>query len=167
MEVKDALVDVVIGLIGGYVGTRVMEPVAMKLYKLEPEEDRKQEDAVRPGSPYEIAVKKAADLVGAEPSEEQVKKMGLAVHYGTGMSWGPVYTVLRRLTGLSPLPAGLLTGASMSLIMDEGLTPALGLSAPNRAYPAVTHARAFVAHLAFGLGVAATAEVLYRVIGGR
>jgi hypothetical protein len=40
------------------------------------------------------------------------------------------------------------------LLIDEGLKPLLGFSAPNRAYPLVTHLRGFVAHLVYGLGVA-------------
>jgi hypothetical protein len=44
------------------------------------------------------------------------------------MSWGTVYTLLRRLTPLPPPVAGLLTGASLSLLVDEGLTPLLGTS---------------------------------------
>jgi hypothetical protein len=51
--------------------------------------------------------------------------------------------------------AGLVTGASLSLLINEGLTPLLGFSAPNRAYPLVTHLRGFVAHLVYGLGVPA------------
>ncbi len=39
-------------MIGGYVGTKVMEPVSMKLYELEPEAERQQEDQVRPDPPY-------------------------------------------------------------------------------------------------------------------
>jgi hypothetical protein len=42
------------------------------------------------------------------------------------MSWGTVYTLLRRLTPLPPPVAGLLTRASLSLLIDEGLTPLLG-----------------------------------------
>ena len=49
----------------------------------------------------------------------------------------------------------------MSILVGEGLTPLLGFSAPNRAYPLVTHLRGFAAHLAFGLGVAGTAEAVY------
>jgi len=41
------------------------------------------------------------------------------------------------------------------------MTPLLGFSAPNRAYPLVTHLRGFAAHLAFGLGVAGTVEAIY------
>ncbi len=73
------------------------------------------------------------------------------------MSWGTVYTLLRRLTSLPPPVAGLLTGVSLSLLVDEGLTPLLGTS---RAYPLSTHVRGFVAHLVYGLSVAGVAESL-------
>ena len=46
----------------------------------------------------------------------------------------------------------------MSVIADELMTPAFGFSAPNLDDPLVTHVRGFVAHLAFGLAVAATVE---------
>jgi uncharacterized membrane protein YagU involved in acid resistance len=82
-------------------------------------------------------------------------------HYGLGMGWGSTYTFLRRWTDLNPVSAGLLSGAAMSLLVDEGMTPLLGFSAPNREYPLSTHLRGFAAHLAFGLGVAVTAETLY------
>lgn len=55
----------------------------------------------------------------------------------------------------------------MSLIVDEGLTPLLGFSAPNRAYPASTHVRAFAAHLVFGLAVAAVTEATWCVLDRR
>ena len=45
----------------------------------------------------------------------------------------------------------------------EGLAPALGFSAPNTAYPALTHFRGFLNHLAYGAAVAMTAEVLFRL----
>lgn len=51
-------------------------------------------------------------------------------------------------------------GRDMSLVVDEGLTPLLGFSAPNRAYPLVTHPRGFVAHLVYGVAVAVTAETI-------
>jgi hypothetical protein len=44
------------------------------------------------------------------------------------------------------------------------MTPALGFSAPNRACPLCTHLRGFVAHLVFGLGVAATTEAGWRLV---
>ncbi len=55
----------------------------------------------------------------------------------------------------------------MSLIVDEGFTPALGLSARNSAYPLSTHVRGVVAHLVFGLAVAAVTETAWTLLGRR
>ncbi len=161
MRWQTRLADIGVGLIAGYAGTKIMEPVAMKLYEWESEEDRRREDAVRPGPPYEIAARKTTQAIGLRLSEQQIQRIATSLfHYGLGMSWGPVYSVLRRRTTFGPVTVGLATGAAMSLIVDEGLTPLLGFSAPNRVYPLATHVRGVVAHLAFGLGVAATAEAL-------
>ncbi len=162
MQVKELISDVGVGMIGGYVGTQVMERVAMKLYELESEEARRQEDEARPGEPPIVAARKTTQWLGLELSEEQIETLGMYLfHYGLGMSWGPLYTLLRRETNLGPVSAGLLVGAAMSILVDEGMTPLLGFSAPNRDYPLVTHLRGAAAHLAFGLGVAGTAETLY------
>lgn len=159
MRADTFIADIGVGLISGYVGTKLMEPVSMKLYELEPEAARQREDQVRPGPPYQIAAQKTAAAFGLTLSEPQLERAGLLFHYGLGMSWGPVYVLMRRGTHLHPVAAGLATGAAMSLLVDEGLTPALGFSAPNSAYPLATHARGFIAHLVFGLSVAATAEL--------
>lgn len=162
MQVRELVADVGAGMIGGYVGTKVMEPVSMKLYELESEEDRRKEDEARPGPPYLIAARKSTEALGIELSEEHLEKVAMYVfHYGLGMGWGPPYGFLRRWTDLNPVSAGLLTGAAMSLLVDEGMTPLLGFSAPNREYPLATHLRGFAAHLAFGLGVAGTVEAIY------
>src|SRR5215207_2563236 len=116
-------------MIGGYVGTKVMEQVSMKLYELEPEEDRRRENEVWPGPPYEIAAKKTTETLGIEHSEEQLRKVAMyGFHYGLEMGWGPTYTFLRRWTDFNPVSAGLLSGATMSLVVDEGMTPLLGFS---------------------------------------
>ncbi len=49
---------------------------------------------------------------------------------------------------------------ALFIVVDEGLTPALGLSAPDSAYPVSTHLRGFLGHLAYGAAAAATAEIL-------
>jgi uncharacterized membrane protein YagU involved in acid resistance len=167
MQVRNAIADIGVGLLAGFAGTKLMEPVSMKLYEWEPDEARRQEDAVRPGPPYQVAADKLSEQLGLRDklSESQQKKLGMAFHYGLGMSWGPIYTLLARKSGLNPVVAGLLTGAAMSLVMDEIVTPAMGYSAPNRDYPMVTHLRGFVAHLVFGMGVAATAELVLRLLG--
>lgn len=161
-EIREAVSDLAIGMIGGYEGTQVMERVSMKLYEMESEEDRRKEDEARPGGPFIIAARKTTQAMRLELSEEQVQKVGTYLfHYGLGLGWGSVYTFLRRWTNLNPVSAELLSGAAMSLLVDEGMTPLFGFSAPNRDYPLVTHLRGFAAHLAYGLGVAGTAEALY------
>lgn len=164
MNVRQLLRDAAVVAASGFVGTKVMEPVAMKLYEMEPDAARRQEDEARPGPPYTIAAKKTTEIVGLDLSERQVRTLGkVGFHYGLGIGWAPVYLLLRRKAGMTPLGAGLATGAAMSLLVDEGMTPLLGFSAPNQAYPLVTHLRGFVAHLAYGLGVAATTELLARL----
>ncbi len=152
--------DIGIGLIAGYVATPVMERAGGKLYELEPEEDRKREDTVRPGAPFEIAARQITQWLGLQLNEQQVGQLGMLFHIGLGAGWGPVYTLLRRLSGRDPVTSGLATGLSLWILIDEGLTPAMGWSAPNPAYPLVTHARALVAHLVYGLAVALAAELL-------
>ena len=162
MKIRELVSDIGTGVIGGYVGTQVMERVSMKLYELEPEEDRQKEEEVRPGPPFYIAAKKITEALGIALSEGKLQALAMyGFHYGLGMGWGPTYNFLRRWTDLNPITAGLLSGALMSLVVDEGMTPLFGFSAPNSEYPASTHLRGFVAHLAFGLGVAATAETIY------
>lgn len=164
---RTLLTDLALAPAAGYVGTRVMEPVSSWLYELESEEDRRREDEARPGMPYAIAGRKTAHLLGLRLSERQMNRLALAFHYGLAVQWAPLYPLLRRQTSLGPIAAGLLTGAAMSVVADEVMTPALGFSAPNRAYPLSTHLRGFVAHLVFGPGVAATTEAGWALLRRR
>ncbi|WP_159943338.1 DUF1440 domain-containing protein [Nocardiopsis sp. FR26] len=153
--------DLVTAPLAGYLASRVMEPVSMKLYEHESEADRACEDQARPGMPFRIAAEKTTRLLRQDLSEPQLDKAGMAFHYGLGVSWAPVYALIRRTTPLGPVNAGLASGAAMSLSVDEGLTPLLGFSASNRDYPLVTHARGFFTHLAFGLATAAVTETVW------
>lgn len=158
MKIRDLAEDLVLGAASGYLATKVMEPVSSTLYAWEPDEARAREDAARPGPPFQIAAQKNARLLGIDLSEQRLQRAGMAFHYGLAMSRAPLYALARRSCHTPPLTIALASGAAMSLIVDEGLTPALGYSAPNRAYPAVTHLRGFLAHLAFGAAVAAVTE---------
>ena len=153
--------DLAIAPVAGYLATKVMEPVSMKLYEWESDADRQREDEVRPGPPFGIAADKTLALVGIHLQGAAQERAGMTFHYGLAVSWAPVYALIRRTTLIGPVSAGLASGAAMSLIVDEGLTPLLGFSAPNRDYPLITHARGFAAHLAFGLAVAAVTEATW------
>lgn len=132
MSIRQAASDVGIGLIGGYVGTKAMEQVSMKLYEMESEQTRKKEEEIRPGDPYMIAAEKMTEALGIELSEDGLQKLAIyGFHYGLGMGWGPTYTFLRRWTDLNLVLVGLLSGAAMSLLVDEGTTPLMGFTAPT------------------------------------
>lgn len=167
MRLKRSLVDLALAGIAGYVGTKAMEPVSMKLYELEPETIRNREDAARPGPPYRIVAQKIIKVLGFSPAESRLDRLSLALHYGLALSWAPLYPLLRRRTGWSPPVAGLVTGAAMSVVADELMTPAFGFSAPSLDYPLTTHARGIAAHLVFGLAVGATVEARWAVTGHR
>jgi hypothetical protein len=162
---RQVLEDLPISALAGLAGTKAMEPVGQKLYEWEPEEDRRREEAVRPGPPFEIAAAKTLRLLGRGSDEKTTERLGLAFHYGLAVGWAPTYALLRRRTTLRPLTAGLASGTAMWLLADEGMTPALGFSAPNRAYPLSTHIRALLAHLAFGAAVAGVTETAWRLLG--
>jgi hypothetical protein len=154
----DAAEDLAVAALAGYLGTKAMEPVSQKLYELESDADRAREDAARPGPPYRIAAEKITTRLGMSLNSERLDRAALVFHYGLAVSWSPLYVLLRRASRLQPVAAGLATGTAMSLVADELMTPAAGFSAPNRAYPLAAHLRGFVAHLAFGLAVAAVTE---------
>jgi uncharacterized membrane protein YagU involved in acid resistance len=135
------LEDGAVSALAGYLGTKVMEPVSMKLYTMESDQARKQEDEVRPGPPFRLAAEKTTRLLGLRLNDQQMQNASMVFHYGLAISWAPLYTLLRRRWHLHPVPAGLAMESAMSLIADEIITPALGFSAPNRAYPLVTHVR--------------------------
>lgn len=154
--------DLAIGVVAGLVATKVTEFAQDALYKPMPAAIKKREERVSPGPSPQVAAEKTAATMGYKLTKKQAELGGLAVHYGLGAAWGPIYGLLRRYSKMQPLGAGFVTGAAMSLIVDEALTPALGFSAPSRKYPTVTHARGLVGHLVFGAVVALTAEAIYR-----
>jgi hypothetical protein len=152
----------------GYASTKMMEQFNQRAFMLESEQDRAREQRVRPGPPPMLAAANLSERVlGLKLNEQQKQKGGMAFHYLAGVSWAPVYQLLRRQRGWSPVTAGLATGASMSLLLDEVITPAIGASAPNSEYPLSTHVRAFVAHLMFGLSLAALIEAGWKLLNRR
>lgn len=167
MGVRVVVAELVTAGVAGYAGTKVMEPVSMALYKAESPETQAKEDAVRPGPPYQVAAKKVAKAVGLNLSDKAVERSGMGFHYGLAISWAPLYGVLRRRAHLRGSLAGVLTGAAMSAVADEALTPLLGFSAPNRAYPLATHLRGVAAHLVFGAAVGAVSEGVWALTGRR
>src|SRR5205814_7591646 len=105
LRTRDLVSGTAAGVVGGYVGTKVMNPVTTKLYELAPEADKARERAVSPGSPYRIGVQKAAALLGTSLTEEQLNAAAAAAPYMVGISGGLLYVALRRVLHLNPIVA--------------------------------------------------------------
>src|SRR4051794_32036904 len=157
------LADVAIGCVAGLVATKVYGLVQEALYQPMPRDVKRRGGKGRPGPSSQVTADRIAEGFSYALGIQERELAGCAVHWGLGMAWGPIYGLLRRHGGMQPLGAGALTGVALSLIVDEGLAPALGFSAPNREYPALTHVRGLLNHLAYGTAVAITAEALYRL----
>ena len=102
-----------------------------------------------------MAARRIGGVLLISLTEGQKASLGTAFHYSTGATWGPFYGLLRRYGRLRPTSAAVVSGVGMSLLLDELLVPALGLSAPSRDYPLFTRARGVVA---YGAVVALAAE---------
>lgn len=164
---KRIAVDTVVGALAGLAGVQAMTPVTTNFYERASDEDKKRESEVSYGVAYEVAAKRTAELLGTTLSDDQAGKVGTALHYGLGLAWAPVYIWLRRSHGMGPLAAGLATGMSLEVLVDEGANAALGFTPPPSAYPLSTHVRGVAAHLAFGLALAGTLEVGWTLFGER
>ena len=161
---QTSLADIAVGLLAGLVATQVTNLVQGPLRRLTPRRVTLWERLVRPGASSSlVAARKVADHLDSSLSKQETERLGKLIHNGIGMAWGPVYGLLRRHGSMPPFAAGLATGTAMSLVLDEVVVPALGLSAPDQDYPILTHVRGFVAHLVYGAVAALTTEAVHRL----
>lgn len=163
MQARQVAADMAVALAAGYIATRVSDGAQRWFYRMTPVSEKLREPDYPGCSAAEQAARMAADSVGMARSHRRISLMKTGIHYGLGMVWSAMYPPLRR-RGIGPVAAGAVTGASLSLFVDEALCPALGITAPNSAYPPSSHARGVLTHLVYGLAVACAAESLHRVV---
>ena len=159
------LATVAAGLCAGLLATLVTNLAQRPLKAVTPDRVELHERRIRPDETSSLmAARKLGGVLRISLTEGQEASLGMAIHYSTGAAWGPVYGLLRRYGRLRPASAAVASGVGMSLLLDELLVPALGLSAPSRDYPLFTRARGVVAHLVYGAVVALAAEGLGRLM---
>lgn len=157
--------DGALAAMAGFIASLVMDRATTAFQAQQSPDDRARERAVSPGLAYEVAAEKASGAAGLELSDRARKRAGSAFHFGLGLGWAPLYPVLRRWLGLSATAAGLATGLSLFAIVDEGLNPVIGSSAPPQAYPLSTHMRGLLGHLVYGAVLALAVELAWRLVG--
>jgi hypothetical protein len=158
---RSLVADAADGAIAGAVATWAMGKVTTLLYEKENRAAREREDAARHGkTAYGVAAEKLARLAGATLSDDQRTKYGEGIHWALGITAGALYGVLRERLPNRPLARGLAFGTAFWLLVDEGATPALGLTSGPGAFPWQTHARGAAGHLVFGAVTDATLDLL-------
>ncbi len=140
------------GALAGAAATWLMDQVTTAMMSAQKPTVTAREEAAQPHG--KAALENLVDRLEAGagmPLDEGQRSMALqALHYGLGMAPGALYAVLRHRLPLLGVGGGLLYGAALWAINDEWLNSALGLSAPFGDYPAETHIRGLVGHLALG-----------------
>lgn len=153
------------GAVAGAVATAVMDLATRYLYAHEDPKARRKEQRARGGkTAHQAAAEKTADAAGVELNETEERTAGTAIHWLLGIGAGAVYAALRpRFAGFD-LGRGFGFGTGFWLLMDETLTPLLGLTPGPGAFPWQTHVRGLAGHLVFGAVADSTLDALDRVI---
>ena len=165
--------DAVIGLLAGTAGTLLMGQWSTRIAPLitggqeasaPPKPDQ---DVISPLGQEHVPGESSTAALGRHlyqlinhqmPQQGTRTALSEAVHWGTGVVGGAAYGALaaRRQGPLT----GLLFGAGLWLVLDETITPLLGLQDGPRGADLRTHANRLGAHLAYGLGLGVAAAAL-------
>lgn len=106
-----------------------------------------------------------SSVTGEEPESEETKSMlSNQVHWAYGLMQGGMYGLRHRDAGWPDISGGVRNGVLLWLIGDEFMVPALGLQGGPKQVSPVQHANRLGAHIAYGLGTAATTQLLRRVL---
>jgi uncharacterized membrane protein YagU involved in acid resistance len=164
-ESGSTLADLMIGAVAGAAAIWVMDRVDWFNFRHESDEARRRTEAVRPrgAPPAQVMVTKAAERLGAAPSQQQIQSASKVVHYMLGIVPAALYSVYQSRYPAISKGRGTLFGLGVFLLHDEGMNPLMGWSAKPTAYPWQAHARGVVAHLVFG----AVTDALVRKLKGR
>lgn len=142
------------GAVAGLAATWLMGKVTSYLYEHEDMAVRQKEDDARGGkTAYGVAAEKVAGMAGVSLSDDERKRAGTTIHWALGAAAGAVYGAVKDGNSeISPL-RGLGFGMAFWAIMDETVTPLMGLTPGPTAFPLQTHARGLAGHLIFGASV--------------
>ena len=161
MDMKKLFRDFAFGALGGIAGTVVMGRVSSWLYEYESEEKKKIEERLRKEDPPMVMARKLTEDVLHTPVSDQTReRLGSAIHWGYGMAWGGLYGILHDRVPFFAKAAGLPFALAFTLIGDEFMNTAMGLTPPPQEFPKEAHIRGTVAHYAY----TAAADGVYRTL---
>jgi uncharacterized membrane protein YagU involved in acid resistance len=157
--------DVLIGAVGGLIGTVVLEGISSKLYEMENEQARKKEDELRKEGdpPAQLAKRVSDDVLRLNLPEDKKDKLAMGIHYGFGAMAGALFGALAPRAPFLSAGLGTVYGTLFWLLGDEIGMPMMGISKPSQDYPWQTHVRALAAHLGYGAAVAGTYKLAKKI----
>lgn len=179
---SDALKGLAAGLVAGLVASAVMNQFQALWSRLTEGEERSHgAQSMQQGLPQvgvgrelqaegkdegeDDAAMRLANAVSVAVLDQELTKSekdtaGTALHYAYGVSMAALYGTAAEFVPVVTAGAGLPYGASIWLVADEGVVPALGLSKSPEEYPLSVHAYALASHCVYGL----TTELVRRAV---
>ncbi|HEX2194190.1 MAG TPA: DUF1440 domain-containing protein [Candidatus Limnocylindria bacterium] len=141
------------GAVAGTAATWVMDRVTTRVLEAQSPEDTAREQAAWPnGKPsVENLFDKAAARLKIRLRPDARETAIDLTHYALGAIPGMGYALLRRRVPLLGAGHGLVYGLLLFVINDEFMNTALGLAGPPEAYPASSHVRGLIGHVALGV----------------
>lgn len=156
--------DALKGAIAGAAAWWAMDRVLRRCYDRQGPAIRRREAEARGGVPaLEVMAERLAGLAGIGLSAEERQRAGTVLQWTIGIGTGMLYGAIRDRLPASGLRRGLLYGAAVSLLVDEGLIPLLGFAPGPLAFPWQTHARGLLGHLVYGAVAEAAMSGLDRI----
>lgn len=154
-----------LGVAAGAIGVWALDRLDWFLYDLEGPDSRARTQAARENgeAPAGVLVSRVEAATGRELSPDGHYAAELGTHYAIGIAPAVGYALLRDRLPVSGVTRGALYGAALWLLHDEVSNPLLGLSNRPEAYPWQNHARAFAAHILYGV----TTEVVLNAAESR
>jgi hypothetical protein len=99
-----------------------------------------------------------------EPQTETKELLGQLIHWSYGILQGGLYGAIYTPDAGADPTDGLIYASGLWLFGDELAVPLLGLQSGPTAAPPEQHLNRWGAHLAYGLGTAATTHLLRRLL---
>jgi uncharacterized membrane protein YagU involved in acid resistance len=156
----EAVRKAMIGSVAGVAALQTFDRVTAYMYQHTNCEDIRREEAIEAREPLVVLAQKVAEHLGVTLTSEQEKHLAKYINYAFSMGMGTLYVTTARRWPLGWLAGGSAFGVMFWLLMDETVSPALGLVGDNRKYPSEAHVRGVVAHIAFGVTTAMVARAL-------
>lgn len=161
---KNTAGEIARGAVAGAAGVWAMDKVGWGMYNRENPAALRREHLARVGNRdvAHAAVRKVAELTGANLTTRQPSMPGIIVHYTLGVLPGALYGVARDRVPALGAGNGSLYGLGLFVLMDEVIAPSLKLAAGPTKYPWQAHARGLASHLVLGVVTDTVLRVLNR-----